>query len=503
MSSNSPIVEIAARTRSFFAKMLSGEGLKQRALRGGFWLGIGSVSEQASRFIRNLILVRVLAPAAFGTIAIVLSVVTVMQSFTDMGVREALIQNPRGGERPYINAAWWMSFGRALWLWLVVCAAAPWIAKFYNNPELVPLFRVAVSSLLLEGAMSARAYVAMKEMKLNKWAMIFHGGGILGVVFTVVLSFYVRSVWALVLGTCAEALIRCILSYIICPFMPSFRLDRSALRELMKFSRGLFGLALLYLIYMRTDIFVVGKLVPLAALGYYSMAISLAQVPSGFLMNLMGQVAVPAMSHVQGQNERINRILMQLTTVVLVLGLPALVFSFFCGHSVLSVVYGTPYAAATWPLILAALAAVINMANNLITNSFFAAGMPHLHRRCNIAMAAVMVITTYPLVKWIGLAGGQLAAVMAMIVGFGLQLERIQHVTGLSLSRYASLFSKAALASICVALVCLVGRQFPYLNRPLPTIAVGLFGCALAYGLASFIFLRDTALLQRPAPTAE
>jgi hypothetical protein len=143
------------------------------------------------------------------------------------------------------------------------------------------------------------------------------------------------------------------------------------------------------------------------------------------------------------------------------------------------------------------------MVNNLITNSFFAAGMPHLHRRCNIAMAAVMIVATYPLVKWIGLAGGQVAAVIAMTVGFGLQLERIRHITGLSISQYTGLFGKAALASTCVAIVCLAARPFSFMDRPLPTVAVGLLGCLLAYVLASFVLLKGSTLFQGLAPTTE
>ena len=40
--------------------------LKGKVFRGGAWLGLGSFSEQAIRFARNMLLTRILAPEAFG-----------------------------------------------------------------------------------------------------------------------------------------------------------------------------------------------------------------------------------------------------------------------------------------------------------------------------------------------------------------------------------------------------------------------------------------------------
>ncbi len=113
--------------------VLLGDSLKAKVLRGGAWLGSGNVAEQAARFGRNMILTRLLAPEAFGALAIVLSAGGVLQSFTDIGVREGLVQNPNGGEDHYVNTAWWLGFGRAVSLAAVLFAVAPLVARFYGT----------------------------------------------------------------------------------------------------------------------------------------------------------------------------------------------------------------------------------------------------------------------------------------------------------------------------------------------------------------------------------
>ena len=132
--------------------LLAGEGLKAKVFRGGAWLGTGSFSEQVVRFGRNMVLARLLAPEAFGMMAVVLSGCSVIHTIMDIGVKEALIQNPRGSEDEYVGAAWWMAFGRAISFGVCLLIAAPFIARFYGNAELSPLFRVSSIGVFLDGA---------------------------------------------------------------------------------------------------------------------------------------------------------------------------------------------------------------------------------------------------------------------------------------------------------------------------------------------------------------
>jgi O-antigen/teichoic acid export membrane protein len=284
----------------------SAESLKSKVFRGGVWLGLGSFTEQVFRFGRSIVLARLLAPEAFGIMAVVLSASTVIHTLTDIGVRDAVIQNPRGAEDEYIDSAFWLALGRALALASCIFLLAPWIAKFYGNAELTPLLRVAALSVLIDGAWSPRMYIAMKQLKFSRLAAIMHGGGIGGVILTVILSYFIRDVWALVIGSVVESLLRVFLSYVFYPYLPKLAWHRDASRELLRFSRGVFGLSFLNLIFVKTDIFVLAKLYSPAELGLYAMAVYLAQTPTGFIMNLFVQTMMPTFSHIQGDRERIE-----------------------------------------------------------------------------------------------------------------------------------------------------------------------------------------------------
>jgi len=483
------------RVKEKLELMLLGDTLKAKVFRGGAWLGAGSVAEQATRFGRNMILTRLLAPEAFGEMAIILSACSVIHTIMDIGVKESLIQNPRGSEKEYIGAAWWMAFGRSASFWAILSVIAPFIAKFYGNPELTPLFRVSAIGVLFEGAISSRAYVAIREMKFRKWAIINHGGAIAGVIVTLILSFLIRDVWALVLGYGAETVGRFALSFIVCPYLPPLRLPMAAIKDLLVYSRRAFGLSLLNLIFARADIFVLAKMFSPAELGLYTMAIYLVQTPTSFIMNLLGQTLLPTFAQIQNDRARINRILIQVTSALALVGMPVIFFLFFSGRSVLQLVYGARYSAAVGPLIIASFVALLNILNGQITSIFFAEGHPQLHRRCVVIMAITMIVLIYPFVRWFGLSGGQLAALVSMVAGFLFQIVRVKTLNKLDVVNFGKVFPVSVGVSSAVAAVCVSARRFTIVAHPIPNILTGLVGCMIAFAISA-VFLRDMLKLR-------
>ena len=482
-------------------RLLKGEGLRAKVARGGAWLGSASLAEQVIRFARNMFLARLLAPSAFGAMAIVVSSSSLVSSFTDVGVLPAIVQNPRGGDRAYLNAAWWLGIIRALFIYVVIFAASPWIARFYGNAELSGLLRVALLSTLLDGLISPRAKLAHKEMKFSRWALISNGGAICGVILTIVLSLILRDVWALAIGYCSENAFRCILSYIVYPGLPSFEWDRRASRELLMFSKGMVGLSFLNLIFARADIFVLGKLYSPAMLGIYALAVNLIQTPANFLVNTLSQTLLPALSHVQDEPERANRILIEVTSWVILLGLPVVVVIWLCGSSLLTVTYGARYAVAVQALAVAAAVTFFNTLNSMVTSLFFAAGRPALHRRAVLVSAVTMMLVVYPACKHLGIAGGQLAALIAITASYLLQLSRARDITGLSMLAYCKPFVPAALLSAGILAIGMSAHLLGLGANPLASISIAIAACIIGCILGFPLLTRRKEMKMDITPT--
>jgi len=479
---------------SLFRKLstnIRGNGLTAHIFRGGAWLGVGSACEQFLRLGRNVVLTRVLLPEAFGVMAIIYSTSYVVDSFAQIGVKEAIIQNPHGNESGYVNSAWWLSFLRGLVIYAIMCALASWVANFYRHPELTALMRTALLGIVFTGAQSPMAYVALKEMKFKKWMIIQSSGGLLGSLFVVGLALTIHSVWALAVGYAVENFLRCIVSFIVCPFRPRVEVDKAAIRGLLTFSRGVFGLSFLYLLFSRTDVFVLGKILPASALGIYTMAVYLVQVPTSFIVSVLTQTLMPSFAQIQDDRLRINAIVSRATATLLICGMPVLVFVVLAGRVMLLVFYGSQYVTASSTLVVAAFVGLINIVNSVITVVFYAVGSPQFHRRCLLVMATLMLILIYPAVKQFGVLGGQGAALVAIIAGFASQLVRIERITKLDLLQY-SRFLPGTVAACCGALVVAASaRYFFPSDNPVATVSIGIAATVAALVLSSKQLIRQ------------
>ena len=83
----------------------AGRSLFARALRGSAFTAGSYALTQVMRLGSNLILTRLLAPDAFGVMALVSVVLVGMVMFSDVGVSASIAQNKRGDDPDFLNTA--------------------------------------------------------------------------------------------------------------------------------------------------------------------------------------------------------------------------------------------------------------------------------------------------------------------------------------------------------------------------------------------------------------
>ncbi|MDA8089037.1 MAG: oligosaccharide flippase family protein [Nitrospiraceae bacterium] len=472
-------------------KLFTGKSMKSLALKGGFWLGMGSGLEYGLRFLRNIILVRLLAPESFGLMAIVLAVNGALGAFTFIGINEAVIQSPDGGEETYLNAAWWLSLVRSAGLFFIALIFVPALTSFYSVASYSLMFKVSFLSILFNGAMSARAYIAQKKMDFRKWMIVSNGGAAIGILTAIGLTFWLHSVWALVIGYVMEAAGRCLLSFIICPYLPRMHFKKEHTKALWKYASGMFGLPVLYFFFKEADVFVIGKLLPKKELGLYSMAMRLAQMPILIVSTIINPILMPMFSTKQADRPWVNRTLIKSTRPILLAGSPIVCFFALYGKDLLTVVYGPQYATVAIPFAILLAATLFRTAATPISNVYFAIGKPQLQRFFLIIRAALMIVIIYPAVRFFGLTGAACAGLFSMLAGYFFQVLRMQDLGYLDLRRYGAIFLYAIAISTIVFIVWSAAGRLSL--QPFHNMFLGFMWCMAAYvflGLITFKLYR-------------
>ena len=281
------------------------ESIFRQVLRSGLWtLGL-RLSSRALGFVRTIVLARLLFPADFRLIAMAMLFVTGLDSITQTGMQQALIQK-KTDIRECLDTAWAVTLARSLVLCLTLVFAAPFVAEFFATPRLTDILRVVSLSVLLGGFANIGIVFFQKDLAFDRqfafewWASVLEFG------LTVLLAAVLRDVWALVWGGLAGNVLRVVLSYTLHPYRPSLRFDPAAFRELLDFGKWVSGFAVVGFAVSQLDSILLGRMLGATPLGYYQMAFLTAVIPSSEVAIAFSMVVFPSFSMLQDQPGRLR-----------------------------------------------------------------------------------------------------------------------------------------------------------------------------------------------------
>jgi len=463
-------------------KILKSQSITARLMTGSFWLGAGGAAEQGLRFLRNMIVARLIAPTELGVMAIILVSNYALESFTQVGLKEAIIQHDNGDSKKYLNGAWYFALVRTTILYIIGYFIAPLIAHFYQVADLTLMLRVSMISLFLKGLISVEAYAQLKKMNYLKWMVINNIGGLTGIITAIILAFHLRNIWAIIWGYIAESLFRFILSYVLCPFFPEKSFDRKYLKDLLQFSKGIFGLPILLLLFFKIDVLVLGKMVDKELLGLYSMGSSLAQMPLVLVSVFLEPMLYPTLSRLKSNKEQLEKALVYVIRLIYFLGVPLTICSFLFGKYILSIIYGQQYATVGVSFALLFTATVVRLATVPVVSTLIVLGLPHIHRKYTIIRTIILILIIIPMVKIFSINGAAGSVLLVLfVVGF-VQIVQIQKHTGLTINVYMKTILLSIGFSIPAIIIYVVAKLTGYTNNYLML----AWGC-VAYALSTTI----------------
>lgn len=258
------------------------------------WTAAGFGISTLIRVGSNLILTRLLAPEAFGLMSLVMAFVIGVAFFTDVGIGQALIQNPRGEDPVFRNTVWTIQIIRGFGMFVICLIIAAPVAALYNEPELFGLLATVSLSVLLSGFTSSGLLIASRQLRIARVTLCQLASVLLGTGLMVLLVWQYRSVWAMAWSNVFAALITLILGYIFFPGVThSLRLDRASAAELATFGRWVFISTIFTFFSSQSDRLLIGKLLGTETLGVLGIGLMLATLPMGLLNQLDRGILFP------------------------------------------------------------------------------------------------------------------------------------------------------------------------------------------------------------------
>jgi O-antigen/teichoic acid export membrane protein len=269
--------------------------IKALAIRGAVWTFAAYGMSMMLRLGSNLILTRLLLPEAYGLINLVYVFITGLHLFSDVGIGPSIIQNKRGDDPAFLNTAWTIQVVRGVCLWVGSLLLAEPAAQFYNEPRLLLLLPVVGLNAIISGFNSTALFTLNREVAIGKLAIYELAGQITSMAVTIVCAYYNPTVWAMVTGGFASALVQMVWSHRLFPEQPNrFAWERDAVKSIFSFGKWIFVSTALYFFVSQSDRMILGKLISLEMLGIYGIAFTLADIPRQVILALSNKVIFPS-----------------------------------------------------------------------------------------------------------------------------------------------------------------------------------------------------------------
>jgi len=397
-----------------------GEGLYQRTIRSGVWVFSLRMLEQVLGVIRLIILARILSPNNFGLMGIALLAMSALETFSQTGFAQALIQKKEKTEE-YLDAAWTFMLIRNIALFAILFLGAPYIAYFFEAPEAPLLMRVIGISLLFgsSGGIGGFANIGIlyfqKELEFNKQFIYRLTGTLADFVVAVSSAIILKSVWALVFGLLAGNIVRFFVGYLIHPYRPRLNFDFDKARELFVFGKWILGSSILVFFLNQGDDILVGKLLGATMLGFYQMAYRISNMLATEITHVISQVTFPAYSKLQDNIPKLREAYLKTLQLTAFISIPLAGGIFILAPDFTKIFLGEqwiPMVPAMQVLALWGLSRSIAATTGPLFNGI---GKPRINTWLQLAKLILIAIFIYPLTMLWDITGTALALAAAAL----------------------------------------------------------------------------------------
>ncbi|MCI6715976.1 MAG: lipopolysaccharide biosynthesis protein [Mollicutes bacterium] len=281
------------------------EDTKQSVFSNMIWRFAERCGAQIVQFIVSIVLARILAPEAYGIIALVTVFTTILQVFVDSGLGNALIQKKDADDLDF-STVFYTNIVICLVLYIGIFIASPTIARFYDDLNLIPVIRVLSLTLVISGVKNVQQAYVSKKMIFKKFFFATLLGTIGAAFLGVIMAINGMGVWALVAQQLFNLSLDTIILWITVKWRPKLCFSFKRLKKLFSFGWKLLVSSLIDTVYNNVRQLLIGKLYSSADLAYYNRGKQFPNLIVQNINNSIDSVLLPTMSQEQDNKEKVK-----------------------------------------------------------------------------------------------------------------------------------------------------------------------------------------------------
>jgi lipopolysaccharide exporter len=387
--------------------------LSARVRTGILWSALNNLTLRIGTLVTGIALARLLSPEAFGVFAIALTVQTALITLSELGLAADLVRHGDIDRRGPTIAT--LSLASSGLLTVGVLLAAPAIAGFFTTPEAAPVIQVMAVTLVLAGIGVVPYSRLQRHLRQKELFQIELVAFVLSTGLSIGLAVAGTGAMSIAIGRLVAQVAVVVLQFVMTRTRPVLGWDRSIALSGLRFGLPLSLAGLLSLALLNLDNVVVGRLGGATLLGLYVIAFNLSSWPSSIVGTAIRAVAMPAFAqHAQDSHDGRHDgtgVLARAGGLTWGIAVPMSVGLGVLAHPVVTILYGSPWAAAAGALVWLAPFGALRILTDVWVAYLTARGHSIMLLACQATWFAALLPTMAWAVRHRGLDGAGLAHV--------------------------------------------------------------------------------------------
>ncbi len=376
-------------------------GIGQKVARGVAWMMLFRVAERLLGIVSTLILVRLLAPADFGLVAMAISIIAAVEVMGAFSFDTVLIQR-QDAARSHYDTAWTFNVVVASGVALTLIALAVPAAQFYEEPRLTVIVLLLALGSWVGGFENIGVVDFRKSLEFGKEFRYLMIKRLISFGTVVPLSFVFKNYWALVISTVITRFAVVATSFLIHHYRP--RLSLAARHDLFNFSKWLLLNNLVLLARDRSADFTIGRLLGPHQLGLYAVSNEVATLPQQ-MSAPVNRAVFPGYAKHASDMSQLRASFTQVTALLWALAVPSGIGIAIIAPVLVPVVLGEQWIEAIPLLQILAGAGTIMVIQDNIAYVFYALGRPRVQMMLTLAYVVVLLPLLIGLTAALGATG--------------------------------------------------------------------------------------------------
>ena len=281
------------------------ENTKTKVLSNLIWRFAERSGAQLVQFVVSIVLARILAPEAYGTIALITVFTHILQVFVDSGLGNALIQKKDADDLDF-STVFYTNIFFCTAIYVIIFFVAPLIAKFYNDDSLIALTRVLSLTILISGVKNVQQAYVSKKLIFKKFFFATLAGTIGASAIGIIMALRGCGVWALIAQHIFNTLVDTIILWVTVKWRPKLFFSFKRLKGLFSYGWKLLASSILDTVYNNIRQLLIGKIYSSSDLAYYNRGKAFPNMIIENINSSINSVLFPTMSNVQDSKERVK-----------------------------------------------------------------------------------------------------------------------------------------------------------------------------------------------------